>query len=134
MMIFVHLGQANTYTVVTSYPQGQIPLLQNFPQPHVVTFTSTDPILVLPNPRYLQLHAAVCRVAHLSGTAEYLWQFDRDLEEKGVLAHDGSSAALLASELHQALHKISIGPWESDSAFRLDSGSHRSHQSQLDPL
>jgi hypothetical protein len=91
---------------MTSIPQNQIPLLQNLPQPHVITFTSTNPALALPNPRYLELHAAVCRVAHLSGAAEYLDRFDRDLEEKGVLAYDGSSAALLASRLHQALHKM----------------------------
>ena len=32
-----------------------------------ITFESTDPRLVLPNREYLAVHAACCRVAHLSG-------------------------------------------------------------------
>ena len=78
------------------------------PQPLVVTFKSTDRSLELPDPRYLKLHAVACRVAHMSGAADYLDQFDRDLEEKGVLAHDGSSADLLASQLYLALQKTPV--------------------------
>ncbi|EFI27097.1 hypothetical protein CC1G_15227 [Coprinopsis cinerea okayama7 len=37
------------------------------------TFNSTrTSTLPLPDPRYLRLHAAICRVAHLSGAAAYL--------------------------------------------------------------
>jgi hypothetical protein len=45
----------------------------NFLPPNpTITVTSTEPFLPLPNSHYLRLHAAVCRVAHLSGAAEYL--------------------------------------------------------------
>ncbi|KAF6751188.1 hypothetical protein DFP72DRAFT_816840 [Ephemerocybe angulata] len=64
-----------------------------------VTFTSHDSTLELPDPRYLQLHAAICRVAHLSGAAEYIDQHDRDIEDLLVLAPDGSSADLFAAHL-----------------------------------
>ncbi|KAF8189406.1 hypothetical protein BJ912DRAFT_966801, partial [Pholiota molesta] len=43
--------------------------------------------------------AAVCRVAHLCGAAGYLDREERESERRGVLARDGSSAALLASRL-----------------------------------
>jgi hypothetical protein len=66
-----------------------------------VTFTSTDPALELPDGRYLKLHAAICRVAHMSGAAEYMDKHDRDLEELSVLAPDGSSAELFTAHLHQ---------------------------------
>jgi hypothetical protein len=64
-----------------------------------VTFTSSSPELELPDPRYLRFHAAVCKVAHLSGVAEYLAKYERDMESTLVLAEDGSSNELLASRL-----------------------------------
>ncbi|KAJ7649727.1 hypothetical protein FB45DRAFT_997026 [Roridomyces roridus] len=51
--------------------------------------------LPLPEPRLLALHAVCVRVAHMSGAAEALDKFDRDVEETSVLAEDGSSAHLL---------------------------------------
>ena len=69
----------------------------------VTTFTSSDPELELPNPRYLKLHAAICRVAHMSGIAQYMDKYDRDLEELYVLAPDGSSAELFAAALQRYL-------------------------------
>ncbi|KAJ2918740.1 hypothetical protein MD484_g1648, partial [Candolleomyces efflorescens] len=74
-------GEANKYMVVTSTAQHQISSLQKLPQPAIITFTSTDPTLPLPDPRYLALHAA----------------FNRDLEQTSVFAYDGSAAALLSS-------------------------------------
>lgn len=68
----------------------------------IVTFTTTTD-LELPDPRYLRLHAAVCRVAHMSGATEYLDSFDREVEVTKVLADDGTSADLLASRIHRAL-------------------------------
>ena len=68
-----------------------------------VTFTSQDPALELPDPRYLMLHAAICRVAHMSGAAEYRDKHERDLEELSVLAPDGSSAGLFAAHLQQCV-------------------------------
>jgi hypothetical protein len=55
--------------------------------------------LPLPNPRYLALHAACARVAHLSGAGKYIDAFYRDVETTLVLAKDGSSAKLLAEAL-----------------------------------
>ena len=37
-----------------------------------ITLTSVSPGLTLPNPVYLAIHAACCRVAHLSGVGEYM--------------------------------------------------------------
>ena len=90
------IGKNNTYRVHTLYPMHS---LSHLPPNPVIMFTSTDPRLPLPNPEYLKLHAAVCRVAHMSGAAGYLDQEDQDLNQIGVLAPDGSSAKLLASRL-----------------------------------
>jgi hypothetical protein len=49
----------------------------------------------LPSQDLIALHAACARVAHMSGAAEYLDRFERDVEETTVLASDGSSAHLL---------------------------------------
>lgn len=70
-------------------------------QPHIVTFTTTTN-LELPDSKYLRLHAAVCRVAHMSGVAGYLQSIDREVEETRVLSHDGTSADVLASRLSRA--------------------------------
>jgi hypothetical protein len=40
--------------------------------PPTVTFTSGVPRHPLPHPRYLALHAAYPKVAHLSGASEYV--------------------------------------------------------------
>ncbi|KXN89770.1 hypothetical protein AN958_05310 [Leucoagaricus sp. SymC.cos] len=87
----------NTYRVRALDPG--VGLLTILPPHRTITFTSTDPHLPLPNPEYLRLHAAVCRIAHLSGVASYLDLEDREVERSGVLARDGSSADLLASRL-----------------------------------
>jgi hypothetical protein len=43
-----------------------------------ITFqTETD--LPLPNPDYLRIHAACCRVAHLSGASEHMDEILEDL-------------------------------------------------------
>lgn len=63
--------------------------------------------LPLPDPRLLALHAVCARVAHMSGAAEALDDFDRDVEETSVLARDGASAHLLnmmLSPLSAAAH------------------------------
>lgn len=84
----------NTYRACATHPF----YLADVPN-RVVTFTSTDDALALPDPRYLKLHAAVCRVAHMSGAAEYLNSYDREQEERGVMAHDGTSAEYLMAKL-----------------------------------
>ncbi|RPD55394.1 hypothetical protein L227DRAFT_510242, partial [Lentinus tigrinus ALCF2SS1-6] len=72
--------------------------------PREVTFTSRYN-LPLPSPKYLRIHAACCRIAHLSGAVEYLDKVYRDREDLGVLAEDGASAPVL-SHLLQRLSSI----------------------------
>ncbi|THH07530.1 hypothetical protein EW146_g9291 [Bondarzewia mesenterica] len=67
--------------------------------PEFVEFTSTDPALPLPEPRYLRLHAACAKVAHLSGAGEYIDTVFRDIEEMPVLANNGASADALSYAL-----------------------------------
>lgn len=63
-----------------------------------ITFqTATD--LPLPNPDYLSIHAACCRVANLSGAAEHMDIVLEDLEDMRVLSKDGSSAHVLSFAL-----------------------------------
>lgn len=72
-----------------------------------MTFTTPDEDkLPLPSPAYLKLHAACCQVAHLSGAAEYVKKFYRDMEDTQVLAHDGSAAKLLEEALLHASSRI----------------------------
>jgi len=63
--------------------------------PSEVRFTSSNPLLELPDPRFIAIHAACCRVAHLSGAAEYIEDIYRKTEMTYVLADNGSSAELL---------------------------------------
>nr|VWO98015.1 Lysophospholipase 1 (EC (Phospholipase B 1) [Ganoderma boninense] len=45
-----------------------------------ITFQSTDPRLALPNREFLAVHAACCRVTHLSGAFGLLGSFEVDLD------------------------------------------------------
>ena len=58
--------------------------------------------LPLPNPKHLRIHAACCRVAHMSGAADYFDEVLHDMEDVGVLTGDGSSADLLELLLYRA--------------------------------
>ncbi|KAF5313466.1 hypothetical protein D9611_008612 [Ephemerocybe angulata] len=89
---------ANTYFIKSTMPFAYVPSSTT-----PVTFVSHDPRLELPDPKYLKLHAAVCRVAHLSGAAEYMNQHDRDIENLSFLASDGSSANLFAAHLERTV-------------------------------
>jgi hypothetical protein len=54
-----------------------------------VTFTSVDPNLYpLPDRRYLTLHAAVAKVVHMAGMAEYLDDLVRKHENIRVLSDE----------------------------------------------
>lgn len=59
--------------------------------------------LPLPDPRFLALHAACCKVAQMSGAAEYVDKMDRDLEEMQVLGEDGGSADVLVYAMSKLL-------------------------------
>ncbi|KAH9829044.1 uncharacterized protein C8Q71DRAFT_718745 [Rhodofomes roseus] len=61
--------------------------------------------LPLPNPRCLSIHAACCRIAHMSGAAKYLDVIFRDMEELDVLAEDGASAEVLTYALHRLVER-----------------------------
>ncbi|KAF8875055.1 hypothetical protein BD779DRAFT_1613478 [Infundibulicybe gibba] len=64
--------------------------------PAGIQLTTPDPVeYPLPDPRYLAVHAACARVAHLSGAAEYMEMIFREMEEAQVLADDGGSADVL---------------------------------------
>jgi hypothetical protein len=61
-----------------------------------VTFSTKDAEhLPVPSRELLALHATCCKVAHLSGAAEYIERIYRDIDEMGVLASDGTSADML---------------------------------------
>ncbi|KAK0475926.1 hypothetical protein IW261DRAFT_1493671 [Armillaria novae-zelandiae] len=90
-------NQPNTYTIVSTISS----VLERLPS-RVVTFTTPNTnVLPLPSPAYLAIHAACCRVAHLSGAAEYVEKVLREEEEirermgsMCTLAEDGSSMDL----------------------------------------
>ena len=63
--------------------------------PDEVRFSSTNPLLELPDPKFIAIHAACCRAAHLSGAAEDLDHYYRAIETTRVLANNGSSIKLL---------------------------------------
>jgi hypothetical protein len=65
-----------------------------------VQFNASDPKeMPVPDPRYLCLHAACAKIAHMSGMGELMDHWDNELEETGVLASDGSTTPLLLSRL-----------------------------------
>ena len=67
----------------------------------VKLFTPTD--VPLPNPSYLALHAAVCKLVWTSARAEELTAVVDDLEEVTLLAEDGSSANLINIAIYRSL-------------------------------
>jgi hypothetical protein len=72
------------------------PDVYDLDQREEVTFTTLNSeTLPLPSPQLLALHATCCKVAHLSGSAEYIDTVYRDVDEIGVLANDGASHDLL---------------------------------------
>jgi len=64
-----------------------------------ITFKSAHANLPLPNPAYLRIHAAYCRIAHLSGVGEYMGRMLDDLEDTRVLSKGGLSAHVLSFAL-----------------------------------
>ncbi|TFK81067.1 hypothetical protein K466DRAFT_604815 [Polyporus arcularius HHB13444] len=64
---------------------------------------STASGVPLPNPAYLALHCAICRVLWSSARAEELKEVLEDLEEVTLLAPDGSSANLINMAIYRSL-------------------------------
>ncbi|THU85892.1 hypothetical protein K435DRAFT_924384 [Dendrothele bispora CBS 962.96] len=104
-------GVPNHYNIKISRKYGMVASMYKLPED--VTFTVdqiiqrrlnpesllTELDLPLPNPTYLHIHASVCRVAHMSGAADYIDFISRAMEQLDVLAEDGSSADFLAGAL-----------------------------------
>ncbi|KAK0438741.1 hypothetical protein EV421DRAFT_1969948 [Armillaria borealis] len=98
--------QPHTYVVVSTSPAT----LRRLPS-RVVTFTTPDPeVLPLPSPVYLAIHAACCRIARMSGAADYVDKVLREKEElrartasMGILAEDGSSMDLFGQYITAVL-------------------------------
>lgn len=68
-----------------------------------ITLTSAEPSYNLPNPNFLKLHAYCCRVANLSGAAEYIDSQLDELFNTDVLCQDGSSADVLKFALQEII-------------------------------
>jgi hypothetical protein len=73
-----------------------------------ITFQAAESGPALPNPDYLGIHAACCRVAHLSGAAEHMDKILEDLEDTRVLSNDGSSAHVLSFALQPFSQEIIV--------------------------
>jgi len=103
----LEMGRPTAYYVRT--------VLRESRYPKVVEFTSHNrdehgnllkfkdgklaPTIPLPSRRYLELHAACCRIAHLSGAGQYIDKHLRDMESKQVLSGDGRDAELFHTAL-----------------------------------
>ncbi|KAJ7930083.1 hypothetical protein B0H13DRAFT_1595714 [Mycena leptocephala] len=79
------------------------------PRPNVVTF-STDTCFPLPRSDLLAVHAAACRVAHLSGAAEYLRMREEEDNEEvpAVWASETEFAAVLQKKLERVQRVLSV--------------------------
>ncbi|OJT02926.1 hypothetical protein TRAPUB_6510 [Trametes pubescens] len=95
--------QPNCYNIELAPHMGRPPFI-----PKRVQFVSHHPGLPLPSARYLEVHAACCRVAHMSGAAEYLDLIYRGMEELEVLANNGASADVLTFALHRRLAVVDL--------------------------
>ncbi|KAF5353206.1 hypothetical protein D9756_007855 [Leucocoprinus leucothites] len=85
-------AKTNNYEIKYFSERPPYPNINRF-----LTFSTNDPEhLPVPSPNLLSLHATCCKVAHLSGAAEYIDKCYRDIEEMGVLSRDGTSADILS--------------------------------------
>ena len=72
----------------------------SFAEPLFVQFSTKDPKnLPVPSSELLALHATCCKVAHMSGAAEYIEKVYKDADAMGVLAFDGASSDILSFKL-----------------------------------
>ncbi|KAI1791664.1 hypothetical protein LXA43DRAFT_1094283 [Ganoderma leucocontextum] len=75
IMWFEEVGdQADCYRVAVEDPKWNLALFGDFglPGPPPIQFVAHGANLPLPNPTYLRIHAACCRVANLSDAVKYL--------------------------------------------------------------
>ena len=62
-------------------------------------FETEHQVLPLPSPRYLEIHAACCQVAHMSGAADYY----RDLDDDDPFANKFRSLDPVGSDFSATL-------------------------------
>ena len=78
----------------------------------VVTLTSTNPDLPLPNPEYFKLHRACARVLHLSGAAEYI---DDVIQREELLKETSEGQELNAVSYEYLYEKLAaLSTYEGD--------------------
>jgi hypothetical protein len=68
---------------------------------------STTPI-PMPSKQFLKMHATCCKVAIMSGAAEYLEDVDKEVEDICVLASDGGSASVLENMVWRVFYSSPI--------------------------
>ena len=80
----------------------------------MIAFNSADPDLPLPNCNYLGIHAACCRVAHLSGASSLFHGLESDMESD---PDPTVEAPQFAKTLHAKLEHLSLGLVEDQLGF-----------------
>ena len=70
-------------------------------EPDVEFPTQEESFVEPPNPDYLKVHAAFCKVLHLCGAADYVESVKMDADIEGTLRPDGKTdfASYLQSKL-----------------------------------
>ncbi|KAA1472197.1 hypothetical protein DENSPDRAFT_778029 [Dentipellis sp. KUC8613] len=99
-------GAPNRYRILSRYDPREIDIVNP-----VVHFTShTDPPLPLPDPDYLHIHAACCKIALMSGASGLYDQLEQDMESDPdpELELSAFASALEARLEHEQVHH-SIG-------------------------
>jgi len=89
----------------SDFPLNETPIVEFKVNPKALeTFPGRE--FPLPDRKLLTVHAACARVAHMSGAAEYIDKFDRDVEDTLVLSKDGSDAPLIIGRLELEIIKL----------------------------
>ncbi len=93
-------GTSDRYRVVQACPISS-------DLPDEVEFKCHDPLvsLPLPNPEYLRIHAAVCRISWLSGASGLFNELQEDMHENPDAA---TEMPTFAKSLHARLEHVSI--------------------------
>jgi hypothetical protein len=71
----------------------------------------------LPDPRYLEVHAACAKVSYFSGAGDFLNKFSTNMKESLCLASDGSSFDVLNFALGNAILAYYINKFFSCDAY-----------------
>jgi hypothetical protein len=76
---------------------------------HVTFLDHQDPedTTLLPDPKFLRLHAAVAGIINMSSATEYVETYVWDLQETHVLAADGATPIMTLFTVH-SLNKVSM--------------------------